>query len=425
MMERPKVSFITLGCKVNQYETQAIRERFLQGDYKETEGKADIYLINSCTVTAEADRECRLLIRSCHRANPHAKIIVTGCYAQRDDQEIWKMEGVTHVIKNHDKARIRDILGGREVQRPSAPAFYVPLSISDFKDHTRAFIKVQDGCDYRCAFCKVWTVRGRSVSRAPQEILEEARRLAEKGFKEVVLTGVSIGLYGKDLSQRVDLLDLVFMLEVIPQIERIRLSSIDPLDVTEILIEKLLRSEKCCRQLHLSLQSGSDEILRRMNRNYTTSQYCAIVERLREKVPDFSITTDVIVGFPGEEESHFQESLDFIRDITPTRIHAFPYSARKGTLAHRFQGAVDPSVIRERARRLKAAALECSLRYRKPLLGQIVTVLFERPEEEVILSGYTDRYVKVDCPAPLERWGKVVPVRIERLEGEKTFGKLV
>ncbi len=424
-MGRKTVVFKTFGCKVNQYETQAIREDFLHGQYEEVEGNADVYVINSCTVTADADRDCRALIRSCHRENPNAKIVVTGCYAKKDAPEILALEGVTHLIQQHDKARIREILEGKEEPRPSATPSYLPLQISDFKDHTRAFVKVQDGCDYRCSFCKVWVVRGRSVSRAPGDMIEEAGRLAAKGFKEIVLTGVSIGLYGKDLATPIDLLDLVFGLETVPGLERIRLSSIDPIDVTEPLIEKLLRSRKCCRQLHLSLQSGSDEILRRMNRNYTTSHYRSIVRRLRETAPDFSITTDVIVGFPGETEAQFQESLDFILEILPTRIHIFPYSARKGTIAYRFQNTLPSSVIRARARRLKALALDCSLRYRQPFLDQTVSVLLEGVEREGILSGYTDRYVKVECPAGSERIGQLIPVRIERLEGERTFGHLV
>ena len=448
-MEKQKVVFKTFGCKVNQYETQAIREGFLGGPYEEVEGppqtvagpprsvaeKADIYVINSCTVTADADRECRALIRACRRENPDAKIVVTGCYAQKDGSELLRVGGVTHLIRHQDKARIREIVEGRGLPRPRAALTYVPLRISDFKDHTRAFVKVQDGCDYRCSFCKVWVVRGRSVSRLPEEIVAEVRRLAARGFKEIVLTGVSIGLYGKDFLHPFDLIDLVFALEEVPEIERIRLSSIDPIDVTAPFIEKLLSSRKCCRQLHLSLQSGSDSLLRRMNRNYTTDHYRAIVGRFREKIPDFSITTDVIVGFPGETETQFEETLAFIREILPTRVHIFPYSARKGTIAYRFsaiggsasggQDPVPPSVIRARSRCLKSVALESSLDYRRSLLGQTVSILLEEAGPEGELSGYTDRYVKVECNADAAFIGELIPVRIEQIEAERTFGRVV
>ena len=424
-MEKQKVVFKTFGCKVNQYETEAIREEFLRGPYEEIDGKADVYVINSCTVTSDADKSCRALIRACRRENPDAKIVVTGCYAQRDEQELRKIDGVTHVVKHHDKARLRDILEGREAARPFASPSYLPLRISGFRGHTRAFVKVQDGCDYRCSFCKVWVVRGKSVSRPPGDIVEEVRRLAARGFKEIVLTGVSIGLYGKEFPYPFGLLDLIPLLEEIPEIERIRLSSIDPIDVTERFTESLLRFGKCCRQLHLSLQSGSDPVLRRMNRNYTVDHYRAIIDRLRKEVPDFSVTTDIIIGFPGETEGEFQETVDFVREILPTRIHLFPYSARKGTIAYRFQDPVPPSVIRSRTRRLKALALDCSFRYRQPLLGQTVSILLEETEQDGMLCGYTDRYVKVECNAAAAFIGELILVRIERIEGERTFGRFV
>ena len=423
-MEKQKIAFKTFGCKVNQYETQAIRETFLRGPYKEVERKADIYVINSCTVTSDADRDCRALIRACQRENPDAKIVVTGCYAQKDEGELLKVGGITHILKHPDKSRIRGILEGTERSQPAASG-YVPLQISDFRDHTRAFVKVQDGCDYRCSFCKVWVVRGRSVSRKSDDIVEEVRRLSARGFREIVLTGVSIGLYGKEFDPAFDLLDLVFLLEEIPGIERIRLSSIDPIDVTEPLIEKLLRSKKGCRQLHLSLQSGSDDILRRMNRNYTTAHYRAIVRRLREAVSDFSITTDVIVGFPGETEACFEETLNFIREILPVRVHTFPYSARKGTIAYRFNDSVLSSVIRSRARRLREEAQNSSWIYRKSLLGQTVCVLLEETAEVGILAGYTDRYVRIECPADAQRRGELVSVAIDRVALDVTSGRIV
>ena len=251
-----KICFKTFGCKVNQYETQGIREDFLREGYCEVEQEADVYIVNTCTVTAEADCNARAVIRACRKENPDARIIVTGCYAEKDEQEILALGGVTHLVKQHDKSRIREILEGGETTPLGKPR-YLPLAISDFKDHTRAFVKVQDGCDYRCAFCKVWMVRGKSVSRSLSEVVKEADRLARRGFREIVLTGVSLGLYGRDFQEPLDILDVVKALEPVEDLERIRLSSIDPIDVQGSFIEKLFLTRKCCRQLHLSLQSGT------------------------------------------------------------------------------------------------------------------------------------------------------------------------
>lgn len=419
-----KVCFKTFGCKVNQYETQGIREDLLKEGYREVEKGADVYILNTCTVTASADREARMLIRACRKENPNAKILVTGCYAQKDEKEILAVGGVTHLVKQHDKSRIREILEGGEAS-PLAKPRYLPLQISDFKDHTRAFVKVQDGCDYRCAFCKVWVVRGRSVSRPPLEIMEEVKRLSHGGFREIVLTGVSLGLYGRDLEENLDILDVVRKTETLEGIERVRLSSIDPIDVDETFIEKLLATQKCCRHLHLSLQSGDDEVLSRMQRNYTSGHYRSIVQNLREKDPDFSITTDIIVGFPGETEEEFENTLRLVEELTLTRAHLFPYSHRKGTIAYLFKELVSPHVIRSRMKRLEQVAREASFRYRKPLLGKEVAVLAESFEEKGILSGYTEQYVPVLFRGDPCEVGRVLPVRIEEVTPSKTIGSII
>lgn len=428
-----RISFKTLGCKVNQYETQGLREDFLKRGYREVEREADVYVINTCTVTAEADREARSLIRSCRRENPNAKIVVTGCYAQKDEKELLAIKGVTHLIKQHEKSRIAEILEEEASYDSDRPSYvspppegkprYLPLSISDFKDHTRAFIKVQDGCDYRCSFCKVWVVRGRSVSRDPSEIVAEAKRLTARGFREIVLTGVSLGLYGKDLEENVELMDLVGQLETIEDLKRIRLSSIDPIDVGETFTEKMFRTKKCCRHLHLSLQSGDDEILARMQRNYTSGYYRALVKRLRTRLPDFSITTDIIVGFPGETEEQFENTLNMVREVLFSRIHLFPYSPRKGTIAYRFKEELPSEVIRSRMKRLETASQEASFQYRRSLLGKEGTVLVESPEENQFLSGYTDRYVRVLFKGNETFIGRMVPVRIEEVTLHQTIGK--
>lgn len=409
---------------MNQYETQGIRENFLKEGYCEVEEKADVYVINSCTVTAEADRDARAAVRACRKENPKAKIVVTGCYAQKDEKEILALGGVAHVIKQHDKTRIREILDGLATTSFEKPR-YLSLAISDFKGHTRAFVKVQDGCDYRCAFCKVWGVRGKSVSRPLPEIVREAERLAERGFREIVLTGVSLGLYGRDFEEPLDILDVVGTLESVEGLERIRLSSIDPVDVKAPFIEKLFLTRKCCRQLHLSLQSGDDAVLSRMQRNYSSAHYRAIVQNLREKDPGFSVTTDVIVGFPGETEEAFENTLRFVAEVNFTRVHLFPYSHRKGTVAYRFQEQVPPQAIRSRMKRIEGIAREASFRYRKPLLGKEVGVLSESPEADGFLSGYTEQYVRVFFRGDKSQMGKILPVRIEEVTPHRTMGSVI
>ena len=419
-----KICFKTFGCKVNQYETQGIREDFLMEGYCEVEKEADVYVVNTCTVTAEADCNARAVIRACRKENPNARIIVTGCYAEKDGQEILALGGVTRVVKQHDKSRIREILEGAEAT-PLGKSRYLPLAISDFKDHTRAFVKVQDGCDYRCAFCKVWVVRGRSVSRPLSEIVEEAERLTHRGFREIVLTGVSLGLYGRDFEKPADILDVVKALEPVEGLERIRLSSIDPIDVQGLFIEKLFFTRKCCRQLHLSLQSGDDEVLSKMQRNYTSGHYRSVVQKLREKDPDFSITTDVIVGFPGETDEQFGNTLRLVSELNLTRVHIFPYSHRRGTVAYRFQELVSPQSIRSRIKQLEKISREASFRYRKPLLGKEATVLAESSEEEGLLSGYTEHYVRVFFRGGKNEMGKILPVRIQEVTPHRTMGSVI
>jgi len=427
-----KICFKTFGCKVNQYETQGVREQFAPKAYQEVEENADIYVINTCTVTHGADREARALIRACRRENPHAKIVVTGCYAQKDEKDILRLEGVTHLIKQHEKSRIHDILATStptEIPYVSPPLQgkprFVPLSISRFKGHTRAFVKVQDGCDYRCAFCKVWVVRGKSVSRPPQDILEEVRRLVRQGFREIVLTGVSLGLYGRDFEKPLQLLDVVREMDRIEGLRRVRLSSIDPIDINDLFIQKLFEAEKCCKQLHLSLQSGDDEVLRRMQRNYTVHDYVTLIQKLRKVQPSFSVTTDIIVGFPGETEAQFENSVALVHQLQFARVHVFPYSHRKGTLAYRYQDRVPSDVVRHRTKIMQEAVQESSVAYRQAFLGKNVWVLVEPQDEKGVLSGYTEEYVRVSFRGDRGWVGEFLPIQIEEVTSQKTWGTVL
>ena len=306
------IKLYTLGCKVNQYETQAIREQFLKNGFREVSNGAasDIYLINTCTVTQKADRDSRRFIHLAFRQNPKSKIIVTGCYAQLDSNEIAKIPGVTCIIKNKDKDRIIELFSQRR-HESTKPRVNEHAGITYFSGHTRAFLKIQDGCNNFCAYCKVPLVRGASRSRPLSSIIQEAEKLVKNDFKEIVLCGICLGAYGRDLSPQSDLIQVIEALENIKGLYRIRLSSIEAGDLTDCLIQKIAASYKLCRHLHIPIQSGDNEILKKMHRSYNRRNYSNLIEKIKKKVPLIAITTDVMVGFPGEKEKNFISSVDF------------------------------------------------------------------------------------------------------------------
>ncbi len=392
-----KVKFRTLGCKVNQYDTQSIRERFLERGFHEARGntKSDLYLINTCTVTSSADQKSRSLIRSCIRENPGAKIIVTGCLAELDSHMIEGINKKIIIIRNADKEKIPGLLNLRTNALPAGRQELAnsrtKSGISSFKGHTRAFLKIQDGCDNFCSYCKVPLVRGRPRSRPLSEIVDEARVLAGKGFKEIVLTGICLGSYSHCL------VDLISALEKIPGILRIRLSSIEAGDVSDELINKISKSKKLCPHLHIPIQSGDDEILKKMKRRYSRKFYLGLINKIKKTIPRVSITTDCLVGFPGESERNFRNTLSLIKKIMPLRVHIFPYSKREGTYAaNNFKDIIGPKVIKERVTKLKALADNCMLNYKKRFLGKKMPVLFEclSKEKKGYWEGYTDNYIK-------------------------------
>jgi len=374
------IKFHTLGCKVNQYDTQSIRERFLEQGFREIYERkraAGFYLINTCTVTALADQKSRGIIRRCIKENPQARIIVTGCLAAKDSQKLAKIKGVSLIVSKS----------------------FFNEGISDFCGHTRAFLKIQDGCDNFCAYCKVPLVRGRSRSRPLGELVQEAQRLAEKGFQEIVLTGICLGAYGRDLKPKSDLVKVISALEKIDGISRIRLSSIEAGDVTDALINKLAGSAKLCRHLHIPIQSGDDEILKKMRRGYTREFYLKLIKKIKNKIPDIAITTDCLVGFPGEHEKHFRNTVDLVRRINPLKVHIFPYSPREGTSASRRFGSssVSQATLKKSIAILKSTASSCAKDYRQRFLGRKMPVLFEDRSKvkEGYWEGHTDNYIKV------------------------------
>ena len=303
------IKFYTLGCKVNQYDTQSIREQFLKNGYQEIDnGKtADTYFINTCTVTAIADRKAKNIIRHCVKENPKARIIVTGCLVEKDALSLSDIKGIDFLISKR----------------------FFREGISNFCGHTRAFLKIQDGCNNSCAYCKVPLVRGVSRSRPLLEIIKEAKKLVQNGFQEIVLSGICLGAFGKDLKEAISLVDAIEGLENIEGLLRIRLSSLEAVDVSDRLIQQMAESQKLCWHLHIPIQSGDDEILKKMQRSYKRKDYLELINKIKKHIPQVALTTDVLVGFPGEAEENFQNTLNLIKEILPLKVHIFPYSPGK------------------------------------------------------------------------------------------------
>lgn len=422
-------AFYTLGCKVNQYETQSIRESFIKAGYHEVKFReaSDIYVINTCTVTAKTDKESRRLIRGAHKRNPLAQIVVTGCYTELDEDEIKNIEGVSLIIKNRAKDKIVDIIDSKKTAHASGNDKYLQLTISDFEERTKAFLKVQDGCDNFCSYCKVPLVRGRSVSRDMKSVLSEMRRLIIKGFKEIVLTGICLGAWGQDLSPRRSLVDLLEQLIRLEGDFRIRLSSIEPKYVNPSLIKIITSSHKLCKHLHIPVQSGDDKILKIMNRPYTAEEYIDMIHMVRGEMPEASVTTDVLVGFPGEGEENFNNTYRALEKIRPSRVHIFSYSKREGTAAADLEEEIGRDVVKKRLSRLRDLALAISYRYRIDFLQKETNVLVERIRDRGtgLLKGYDDKYIRILFQGPDNYKGKIIPVKINRAELERTFGEIL
>ena len=406
-----------------------MREILLKAGYKECLSKeiADIFIINTCTVTRHADRESRHFVKLFHRTNPKAKIAVVGCYVEKNADEISFLPGVVHIVKNPDKAHIAEILDGISAPDSGRRGDTPYLSITDFKDRTKAFIKIQDGCENRCSYCKVPLVRGDLKSKPLDKIIEEVKALASRGFKELILAGICLGAWGKDLFptematsmglKGASLLDVLKALDKINGDFRIRLSSIEPKYITDELIEFISGSKKFCRHLHIPLQSGDDEILKYMNRPYTAADYRGMIEKIKHAMDDIAISTDVMVGFPGESDANFKNTLNFVKSITPARMHIFTYSKREGTAAYGMPGAVSEIVVKKRYHDLRAAALMSSYIYQSKFMGKALKVLVEsrRERQSGLLTGYSDNYIKMLFDGPDSIMGSIVTMKLEEL----------
>ncbi|PLV58315.1 tRNA (N(6)-L-threonylcarbamoyladenosine(37)-C(2))-methylthiotransferase MtaB [Thermotoga sp. KOL6] len=387
----------TFGCKVNQYESEYMAEQLEKAGYVVLpEGNADYYIVNSCAVTQEVEKKVRRFIKNVRKNNKESKIVLTGCFAQLFPNEAKKLP-VDMILGISEKKNIVDYLlsmNGKKrifVSEPNSPVYEKVKG--SFEDRTRSYIKVEDGCDNACTYCAIRHARGTKIRSKPIEIFrEEFLKMVMKGYKEIVITGVNLGRYGKDLGT--DLVELVKSVENIPGDYRIRFSSINVEDVTDRILDLFKSNPRICHHLHISVQSGSDNVLKRMGRRYKVSDFVRVVEKLRDLDPDFSITTDIIVGFPGETEEDFLRTVKLVEEVEFSRVHIFRYSPRPGTPASKFNGVVPEDEKKERMRFLKEKARETSRRYKRKIVGKERRVLAEWYVTKGVLSGYDEYYIK-------------------------------
>jgi threonylcarbamoyladenosine tRNA methylthiotransferase MtaB len=415
--ERPAVALESLGCKLNQAEIEDLGRRLVEAGYRLVSAgdKADIYVLNTCTVTHVADRKSRHMLRLARRRYPAARLIAIGCYANRAPQELQQIDGVELVLGNDRKADLVSMLDNSPGFSPSGT---LPGTVVGGR-RTRAFLRIQDGCRNCCAFCIVPLVRSRVESVTPDRVVAEIKERVAAGYREVVLTGTEVGTYSRDGTNLAGLLERVLGET---GIDRLRLSSLQPMEITEELIERW-RDPRLCTHFHLSLQSGSDSVLRRMNRRYTVAEYRRSVALIRASVPDVAVTTDVIVGFPGETDAEFRETLEFCRDMCFARIHVFPFSPRPDTAAAGMPGQVSAAVKKERARQVLALAGESAAGYRQQFLGRTLPVLWERKSGN-LWSGLTGNYIKVYTGNKDDLGNRLLSVRLMKLYKDGVWGQL-
>ena len=421
-----KIAFYTLGCKVNQYETQSLRELFKNRGHSVVSHRDDFdcIVVNSCTVTAESDRKARQLLNRFRRENPKALIVLTGCMAQvlKDTANI----NADIIIGNTDLEKLVDLAEKGEKTNQIDPhtkdeAFNTPL-ISDFAERTRAYLKIEDGCERYCTYCMIPYARGFVRSKPLADIEKEASSLALKGFKEIVLVGINLSAYGK--GEDINLCDAVDTVCNIEGIKRVRLGSLEPDHISDEMLTRFSQQEKFCPQFHLSLQSGSDSVLKRMNRHYTSAFYEDLVNRIRKIFPDAAISTDIMVGFPAETEAEFEESLNFAKKIGFAKTHVFAYSRRAGTVADKMDFQISNAQKAERSQKMIKATLESEADFLNSLIGQTLEVLFET-EEKGKWVGYTKNYARVEVGSEENLSGKLLNVKIISAFGETVEGKII
>lgn len=424
MSTQKTVAFQTLGCKVNQNESEALAALFQEQGYEVVgpEEKADIYVINTCTVTHLADRKSRQMIRRATRANPKAKVVVMGCYAQTSPEEVEKISGVDLVVGTSERSKIIDYLS--QIREQSAGPLSIVKEISKqqvFEDidlekltgRARAYLKVQEGCEQYCAYCIIPYARGPIRSRPLADTLREVEKLIAAGFKEIILTGIHLGAYGRDLDEGLYLDDLLERLLPLDPSVRWRLSSLEPTELTPKLISLMKENDNFCPHLHLPLQNGADEILQTMKRPYNTTDYAEVISRIRKELPKVNISTDIMVGFPGETEEHFNQTLRFVESMGFGRLHVFQYSPRRGTPAAEYPKQVAPQLKEERSRRLIDLGHKLAKTYGELFIGKELQVLVEKELEKGKWEGHSENYLKVHFsyePLTPQEHRQIIPV---------------
>lgn len=433
-----KIAFYTLGCKVNQADTASMENLFLRSGHQlvSFDGEADVYIINTCVVTNTGQRKSRQTIHRAIRKNPNALIVVTGCYPQTAAEEVKAIAGVDMIIGNQDRAQIVQLVEERlahrqtdtldAVHKLTASTAFEEMAAGDITDKTRAFLKIQEGCNQFCTYCIIPYARGPMRSRSLESIRTETQRLISAGFKEIVLIGIHLGCYGKENPDGPTLYDAVKTVLDVPGVQRLRLGSLESVEVEPRLLTLMQEDARFCRHLHLPLQSGCDKTLQAMHRPYTTAKFKTLLADIETKVPDIAITTDVIAGFPGETEADFETTCKFAESCGFSKMHIFPFSARKGTPAEKFAGAVTEAVKKERADILGKIDETMHKAFLQAMVGQNAEVLFEQPAGEDYFEGLTGNYQRVFVKSGGRNLGgEILPVKITAFDGEKLLGEII
>ncbi len=429
-----RIAITTLGCKINQYDSAVIQSRLGERHmFVPFEEAADCYVINTCTVTDRADWEGRQLVRRAKRTNPSAQVIVTGCYAQVNPAEVARVPGVNYVVGLN---RLDDLV--RFVGAPALPRGPV-IAVSDvlrergvpvlgaraLPGHTRAFLKIQEGCNYSCSYCIIPTARGLSRSVFPRDVMEQVRNLAGEGYQEIVLTGIHLGGYGQDLRPKTDLTSLLEMIAESDLMPRVRLSSLDPREVSDRLLDLLASSAVLCPHLHVCAQAGEDSILKQMRRNYDSNYYRELLSKTRDKLPDAALGSDIIVGFPGESDAQFESSLEYFASLPLTYFHVFPYSERRGTTAASLPGQHSAVVKKSRGRRMRELGKQKKREFHEQFIGRTVAVLVEERTDKGsgMHRGFSRNYLPVMIPGDADLTNREVAVRLERVQNDWLLGE--
>ncbi|WP_299032196.1 tRNA (N(6)-L-threonylcarbamoyladenosine(37)-C(2))-methylthiotransferase MtaB [uncultured Anaerococcus sp.] len=426
-------NILTLGCKVNQYESEAVEEIFEERGFERKEKNADVYVINTCTVTNMSDRKSRQMISRARKDNPEAIIAVMGCYSQVKPEDVAKIEGVDIVLGSRNKEEVVELCENMlqnkaaidQVISVSEDKTFEELEISNQTEMTRAYMKIQDGCNMYCSYCLIPYARGNVVSRPIDSITKEAERLAKNGFKEIVLTGIHVASYGKDFDDDISLIDVIENVAKVNGIERIRLSSMEPRHITRDFLERMRATNKACDHFHLSLQSGSDDVLKAMNRKYDTAMFKEKIDLIREVFPNAGLTTDIIVGFPGETEENHKETMDFVKEIKFAKTHLFKYSQRDGTRAAAMKGQINGNIKKDRLKDLEAIENINREQFLENQIGKVLAVLIESKSDlEGYSGGYSTNYLKVNVKEHIPA-NTIIDVEISEIRDGELVGKRI